>query len=80
MTRSLFGTLRNSTSRPTGTIIAPPSPWNTRAAIRVGSEVEAPQAIEPSVKMTIALQNTVRAPKRSATQPEAGMNTASVSM
>ena len=71
---------RNSTSRPTGTIIAPPRPWNTRAAMRVASEDEAPHRIEPSVKTTIALQNTVRAPKRSATQPEAGMNTASVSM
>ena len=30
--------------------------------------------------MTIALQNTVRAPKRSAIQPDAGMNTASVNM
>ncbi len=46
----------------------------------VSSEVEAPQRIEPMVKTTIALQNTVRAPKRSATQPEAGMKTASVSM
>ncbi len=80
MTRSLFATVRSSTRRPTGTIIAPPRPWNTRAAIRVESEDEAPHRIEPSVKTTIALQNTVRAPKRSATQPEAGMNTASVSM
>ena len=75
-----MGTLRNSTSRPTGTIIAPPSPWKTRAAMRVGSDDEAPHRIEPRVKTTIALQNTVRAPKRSATQPEAGMKTASVSM
>ena len=48
--------------------------------MRVGSDDEAPHKIEPSVNTTIALQNTVRAPKRSATQPEAGMNTASVSM
>ena len=48
--------------------------------MRVGSEDEAPQRMEPRVKMTIALQKTVRAPKRSATQPEAGMNTASVNM
>ena len=46
----------------------------------VESEDEAPHRIEPSVKTTIAVQKTVRAPKRSATQPEAGMNTASVSM
>ncbi len=75
-----FGVERSSTSRPTGTIIAPPRPWKTRAAISVGRPVEAPQRIEPSVKTTIAEQNTVRAPILSATQPEAGMNTASVSM
>ncbi len=51
-----------------------------RAAIRVSSEVEAPQRIEPTVNTTIAEQKTVRAPNRSATQPEAGMNTARVSM
>jgi hypothetical protein len=48
--------------------------------MRVGSEFEAPQRIEPSVKTTIAEQKTVRAPNRSAIQPEAGMNTASVSI
>ena len=77
---SALGVERSSTSRPTGTIIAPPNPWNTRAATRVGSEEDAPHRIEPSVKTTIAEQNTVRAPSLSATHPEAGMNTASVSM
>jgi len=75
-----LGVERNSTSRPTGTIIAPPSPWKRRAAINVGSDDEAPHNSEPSVKTTIAQQNTVRPPSLSATQPEAGMNTASVSM
>ena len=46
----------------------------------VGSELAAAQSSEPAVKTPIAVQKTVRAPKRSATQPEAGMNTASVSM
>ena len=80
MTISDLETLRSSTSRPTGTIIAPPRPWNMRAPISVGSETDAPHRIEPSVNTTIAEQNTVRAPSLSATQPEAGMNTASVSM
>ena len=80
MTISDLETLRSNTSRPTGTIIAPPRPWNMRAPISVGSEVDAPQRIEPSVKTTIAEQNTVRAPSLSATQPDAGMKTASVSM
>ena len=80
MTISLFGVVRSSTSRPTGTIIAPPTPWKTRAPISVVRFDDAPQRIEPRVKTTIAEQNTVRAPSLSATQPEAGMNTASVSM
>ncbi len=57
-TMSAFGAERSSTSRPTGTIIAPPRPWNTRAAISVGSECEAPHRIEPRVKTTIAARNT----------------------
>src|SRR5208337_1590559 len=79
-TRSLFSTLRKSTRRPTGTIIAPPRPWKTRAAIRVSSEFDAPQQIEPRVKTTMAEQKTVRAPNRSATQPDAGMNRAVATM
>src|ERR1700687_308308 len=42
------------------------------------SEVAEPQSAEPVVKMTIATRNTVRAPKRSAIQPEIGIKTASV--
>ena len=51
---------------------------DARAATKSGSDLrEAAQPIEPSVKTTIAARNTVRAPKRSATQPLKGMNTAS---
>ena len=75
-TSSLFGTERTSTSRPTGTIMAPPRPWKTRASTNCGKESLIPQRIEPIVKITMAARNTVRAPKRSATQPLMGMNTA----
>ncbi len=61
--------------RPTGTIIAPPTPCTKRASTSVVSEVEAAHSSEPAMKMMMAARNTVRAPKRSATQPQMGMNT-----
>ena len=71
-----FGTVRRITSRPTGTIMAPPMPCTMREATKSGSECAKPQAAEPKVKTTIAARNTVRAPNRSAAQPLKGMNTA----
>ncbi len=35
---SAFGTLRRITSRPTGTIMAPPMPWRMRKATKSGSD------------------------------------------
>ena len=71
--------MRSSTSRPTGTIIAPPIPCTIRATTSIGSEFDSPQAIEPSVNTTIAPLNTWRAPKRSAVHPLIGMKTARLS-
>ncbi len=76
-TSSCFGTLRNKTSRPTGTIIAPPIPWTNRAATSAPSEPLTAHPIEPSRNTAIAVMNVVWAPNRSATQPLTGMNTAS---
>jgi len=76
-TSSLFGTVRSNTRRPTGTIIAPPMPCKNRVATSMPSEPLAAQPIEPSRNTAIADMNVVRAPKRSATQPLTGMNTAS---
>ena len=70
---------RTSTSRPTGVIMAPPMPWTMRAITNSVSELESAQPIEPITKVAMAARNTVRAPKRSAVQPLAGMNTASES-
>ncbi len=78
-TKSDFGTVRSRTSRPTGTISAPPMPWTMRAATRVGSESAKPQPTDPKVNTTIAALNTRRAPNRSAVQPLIGMNTARLS-
>ena len=71
-TSSAFGIERSTTSRPTGTIIAPPMPWTMRASTSCGSDSTVEQPIEPSVNTTIAEVNTMRAPKRSASQPESG--------
>jgi hypothetical protein len=70
---------RTTTSRPTGVIMAPPMPCTMRATTKPASEFAKAQPFEPSTKIPIAVENTVRAPNRSATQPLAGMNTASES-
>ena len=41
------------------------------------TDVDSAQPIEPTMNTAIATENTMRAPKRSAVQPLAGMNTAS---
>lgn len=70
-----FGTDRKMMMRPTGTIIAPPMPCTKRAATNMPSEVDAAHISEPAMKMPMAVRNTVREPKRSATQPQIGMKT-----
>ena len=54
--------LRRSTSRPTGTIMAPPMPWTKRAATKPPSEPAAAQASEPAMNTASAARNTVREP------------------
>ena len=49
-----LGTERSSTSRPTGTIIAPPMPCRVRASTSCQIAVAKPHRIEPSMKTTIA--------------------------
>ncbi len=78
-TISAFGIVRSSTSRPTGTIIAPPMPCTNRPATSAPSESLSAQPTEPSRNTAIADTNVARAPKRSATQPLTGMKTASAS-
>ena len=78
-TSSLLAVVRSTTSRPTGTIIAPPMPCSTRVATSIGRFTANAQPIEASVKIAIAVPKTRRAPNRSASQPLIGMSTASVS-
>src|SRR5476649_2018804 len=77
LTSALLSMERSSTSRPTGVIMAPPAPCTIRAITNWVTEEDSAQPIEPTMKTAIAIENTARAPKRSAVQPLAGMNTAS---
>ncbi len=61
-TSSVFAAVRSSTSRPTGTIIAPPMPCRMRETTRNARLSDRPHRIEPMVNTTIAARNTVRAP------------------
>jgi hypothetical protein len=70
--------VRSTTSRPTGTIIAPPAPCRTRVAVSTSRLGAAAHAAEASVNSAIASVNTRRAPNRSASQPLIGMSTARV--
>src|SRR5215472_12858049 len=74
-----FSTLRNRTSRPTGTIMAPPSPCSTRAAVSSAALPDSPHRIEPKVNSAMAARKMVRPPKRSGAQPDTGTNTARLS-
>ena len=75
-----FGTERTRMSRPTGTIMAPPNPWQMRAMMSWLKSCEKPQAIDDRVKIAIASRKMLRAPKRSATQPLMGRKAASDSI
>src|ERR1700692_4759508 len=77
LTSTLLSIERSSTSRPTGVIIAPPKPCTMRAITKSVTEEDSAQPIEPTIKTPTAIENTIRAPKRSAVQPLAGINTAS---
>lgn len=76
----LRGKLRSRISRPTGVIMAPPSPCRARIASSMPKLLAIPHSAEPRVKVNSASANTFRAPNLSANQPLTGMNTASVRM
>ena len=78
--RSALEVLLSTTSRPTGTIMAPPMPCRTRDSVKLTTPVEMAQSTEAMVKTATADAKTLRAPKRSAIQPLAGMKIASASI
>nr|WP_281533427.1 hypothetical protein [Cryobacterium breve] len=77
--RSPFAVTRRTASRPTGTIMAPPAPCNTRLRVSRSRLGLAAHRIEATVKTAIAVRKTLRAPKRAVIHPLRGMSTASVS-
>ncbi len=79
LTSSDLAVVRSTTSRPTGTISAPPAPWSTRATVSIGRLVATAQPTEARVKIATAVVKIRRAPKRSVSQPLIGMSTATVS-
>ena len=79
-TSSALGKVRTMVSRPTGTIMAPPAPCRMRKATSRRTSFDSPHSTEPTVKMPMADANTRLVPKRSATQPLTGMNTARLSV
>jgi hypothetical protein len=54
--RCCFSVLRKTTNLPTGTIIAPPMPWMTRATTNSSRPLLNPQKMEEMVKTAIAPQ------------------------
>ena len=76
LTMSLRATLRISTRRPTGSIMAPPRPCSNRAITRKNRFGACAQRSEPTTKTAMAERKTVRDPKRSAMAPLAGMKIA----
>ena len=75
-TSSDFGTARITTMRPTGTIMAPPSPCTARQNTNCPSVPENAQPIDAAMNTASASLKVVHDPNRSATQPLTGMNTA----
>ncbi|MNN27753.1 hypothetical protein D3C81_1412960 [compost metagenome] len=75
-----LGKVRMMVSRPTGIIMAAPTPCSRRAATSIGELTDRPQRMEAMVKMATAAENTRRVPKRSAIQPLMGMHTARLRM
>ncbi|MNN93128.1 hypothetical protein D3C81_2115160 [compost metagenome] len=73
------GTIFITVSRPTGTIIAPPTPCKTRDITSSFSVSAFAQNNEPRVNRTMAVKKMFRTPILSAIQPLAGSITATVS-
>jgi len=62
LTNSVRGTVRKMMMRPTGTIIAPPTPWMKRAATSAGNDDETAHKSDPTRKTAMAALNTEREP------------------
>ena len=74
--RSSGGNTRNSIAIPTGASMPPPAPCRMRNATSSPRLEASPHSAEAAVNTTMAVSRTRLPPKRSPSQPDAGMNTA----
>ena len=77
--RSCGGKARKSIVLPTGVSMPPPTPWMMRKAIIDSRFQERAQSAEPNTKTTSAKMNTFFVPRRSPSQPDAGIQIARLS-
>ena len=75
--RSDFGNVRTTALRPTGIIIAAATPCGTRAATSRLALGARPHSTDDTVNRPSANRKMRRLPKRSASQPLTGIETAS---
>jgi hypothetical protein len=75
---SCLSAFMSTVNRPTGTIIAPPTPCRTRSATSSPRLVLVAHSNDATVKITMAARNTFLAPSRAASHPLSGISTASV--
>src|SRR5215472_10739790 len=73
LTSALLSIERNSTSRPTGVIIAPPMPCTMRAITKPVTDSESAQPIEPTMKTATAAEKNQARPEAIG-GPAAGRN------
>jgi len=76
--RSAGGNARVIIVMPTGIRVPPPSPCSARKATSSGSVVASPHSADAAVNSVIDPSSTLRPPKRSPIQAEAGIATARV--
>ena len=75
-----FAKVRITVRRPTGIIIAAPTPCKMRAATSIGTFTDTPHSTDENVNSATAAANTRRVPNRSAIHPLTGMHTAKLTM
>ena len=78
--RSIGGKARNSMATPIGVSMPPPTPCRTRKPTSWPMVWAMPHITEPPTNRASAVRNTRLVPKRSPSQPLAGIHTASDSV
>ncbi len=72
--------VRTMAMRPTGIIMAAATPCGTREATSIWALTASPHSTDETINSATADRNTRRLPKRSASQPLTGMQTARLRM